>query len=31
MKERFRDPHQAIEKDAQAFMAELKARGLVED
>ena len=31
MKERFRDPHQAIEKDAQAFIAELQARGLVED
>ena len=31
MKERFRDPDQAIEKDAQAFIADLRAKGLVED
>jgi len=31
MRQRFRDPHQAIEKEAQAFISELKAKGLVED
>ncbi len=31
MKERFRDPQRAIDQEAQAFIDELKARGLVED
>jgi hypothetical protein len=31
LKERFRDPGGAIEREAQAFMAELRQKGLVED
>lgn len=31
MKERFRDPQRAIDQEAQAFIDDLKARGLVED
>jgi hypothetical protein len=31
MKERFRDPNHAIEKEAEAFIADLRAKGLVED
>jgi hypothetical protein len=31
MKERFRDPDHAIEKEAEAFIAELRAKGLAED
>jgi len=31
MKQRFRDPDHAIEKEAEAFIAELRAKGLVED
>ncbi|HVP87652.1 MAG TPA: PqqD family protein [Casimicrobiaceae bacterium] len=31
MKERFRDPDQAIEKEAEAFIADLRAKGLAED
>jgi hypothetical protein len=31
MKEHFRDPDHAIEKQAEAFIAELRAKGLAED
>jgi hypothetical protein len=31
MKERFRDPDRAIEKEAADFIAELRAKGLAED
>lgn len=31
MKDRFRDPDQAIEKDAVAFITDLRAKGLLEE
>lgn len=31
MREHFRDPNQCIEKDAVDFIADLRAKGLVED
>ena len=31
LKERFRDPDRAIEKEAEAFIAELRSKGLAED
>jgi coenzyme PQQ synthesis protein D (PqqD) len=31
LKESFRDPNRAIEKEALAFIADLRAKGLVED
>jgi hypothetical protein len=31
LKERFRDPDHAVEKEAEAFIAELRAKGLAED
>ena len=31
LKDRFHDPSQAIEKEAAAFIADLRAKGLVED
>jgi len=31
LKRRFRDPGHAIEKEAEAFIAELRAKGLAED
>ncbi|HTP48864.1 MAG TPA: PqqD family protein [Casimicrobiaceae bacterium] len=31
LKERFQDPHRAIEQEAADFISELRAKGLVED
>ena len=31
LKESFRDPNQAIEREAAAFIADLRAKGLAED
>jgi coenzyme PQQ synthesis protein D (PqqD) len=31
LKQSFRDPDQAIEKEALAFIADLRAKGLIED